>query len=71
WQIRMRGGAPQVRGPAWWDPARRWRTPRPATGTRTDRERPARRAPASGRIVRARTSSARSATSAAGRGIRE
>ncbi|MGO4489644.1 DUF222 domain-containing protein [Microbacterium sp. 2RAF4] len=74
WQIRMRGGVPQVRGPAWWDPARRWRTPRPATGTRSDRGRPGRRAPAAparGRIVRARTSSARSATSAAGRVIRE
>ena len=32
WEIRMRAGVPQVRGPAWWDPARRWRTPRPAAG---------------------------------------
>lgn len=30
WQIRMDGGVPQVRGPAWWDPARRWRRPRGA-----------------------------------------
>ncbi|QDE36201.1 DUF222 domain-containing protein [Microbacterium foliorum] len=28
WEIRMNGGLPQVRGPAWWDPAQRWRTPR-------------------------------------------
>ncbi|MGV2900338.1 hypothetical protein ACNPM4_01575, partial [Microbacterium sp. AGC62] len=31
WEIRMRHGTPHVRGPAWWDPARRWRTPRPPT----------------------------------------
>lgn len=30
WQIRMNAGRPQVRGPAWWDPARRWRNPMPA-----------------------------------------
>ena len=30
WEIRMRGGTPHVRGPAWWDPHQRWRTPRPA-----------------------------------------
>ncbi|KJL31605.1 HNH endonuclease signature motif containing protein [Microbacterium oxydans] len=30
WEIRMGNGTPQVRGPAWWDPARRWRTPQPA-----------------------------------------
>jgi len=28
WEIRMLGGVPQIRGPAWWDPDRRWRTPR-------------------------------------------
>lgn len=27
WEIRMRDGTPQIRGPAWWDPARRWRHP--------------------------------------------
>lgn len=30
WEIRMGDGVPQVRGPAWWDPARRWRRPRGA-----------------------------------------
>ncbi|MFJ2369090.1 DUF222 domain-containing protein [Microbacterium sp. NPDC087665] len=30
WEIRMQNGTPQVRGPAWWDPHRRWRQPRPA-----------------------------------------
>ncbi|MEV4668421.1 HNH endonuclease signature motif containing protein [Microbacterium sp. LWO12-1.2] len=29
WEIRMDNGLPTVRGPAWWDPHRRWRTPRP------------------------------------------
>jgi hypothetical protein len=24
WQIRMRQGVPEVRGPSWWDPRRRW-----------------------------------------------
>ena len=28
WEIRMKGGVPAIRGPAWWDPARRWRVPR-------------------------------------------
>lgn len=28
WEIRMMNGTPQVRGPAWWDPLRHWRTPR-------------------------------------------
>lgn len=28
WEIRMDQGVPQVRGPAWWDPDRLWRTPR-------------------------------------------
>uniref|UniRef100_UPI0004932A37 HNH endonuclease signature motif containing protein n=1 Tax=unclassified Microbacterium TaxID=2609290 RepID=UPI0004932A37 len=31
WEIRMRHGTPHVRGPAWWDPTRRWRTPQPPT----------------------------------------
>ncbi|MEV4667079.1 HNH endonuclease signature motif containing protein [Microbacterium sp. LWO12-1.2] len=31
WEIRMDNGLPTVRGPAWWDPHRRWRTPRPTT----------------------------------------
>jgi hypothetical protein len=31
WEIRMDNGTPTVRGPAWWDPHRRWRTPRPAS----------------------------------------
>ncbi|MFK4761115.1 DUF222 domain-containing protein, partial [Microbacterium sp. ZW T5_45] len=29
WEIRMNHGVPEIRGPGWWDPARRWRTPRP------------------------------------------
>lgn len=29
WEIRMTGGRPQIRGPEWWDPHRRWREPRP------------------------------------------
>ncbi|GGM48038.1 HNH endonuclease signature motif containing protein [Microbacterium saperdae] len=33
WEIRMDNGTPTVRGPAWWDPARRWRTPRPPVTT--------------------------------------
>ncbi|WP_091227790.1 HNH endonuclease signature motif containing protein [Microbacterium sp. 3J1] len=28
WEIRMNDGRPQVRGPRWWDPEQRWRTPR-------------------------------------------
>lgn len=28
WEIRMNEGLPEIRGPAWWDPLRRWRTPR-------------------------------------------
>lgn len=27
WQIRMQDGIPQIRGPAWWDPYCRWRSP--------------------------------------------
>ena len=29
WEIRMTGGVPQIRGPAWWDPDQQWRTPKP------------------------------------------
>lgn len=36
WQIRMREGVPQVRGPAWWDPRQRWRLPAPPTGRGSD-----------------------------------
>ncbi|MBY6062513.1 HNH endonuclease signature motif containing protein [Microbacterium esteraromaticum] len=28
WEIRMNDGRPEIRGPAWWDPSRHWRTPR-------------------------------------------
>ncbi|MGW9628735.1 DUF222 domain-containing protein [Microbacterium sp. NPDC055521] len=28
WEIRMNDGLPEIRGPAWWDPLQRWRTPR-------------------------------------------
>ena len=28
WEIRMNDGLPQVRGPAWWDLAQHWRTPK-------------------------------------------
>ncbi|MFF7291814.1 DUF222 domain-containing protein [Microbacterium sp. NPDC008134] len=31
WNIRMNHGTPEVRGPAWWDPHQKWRTPRPTT----------------------------------------
>lgn len=27
WQIRMRNGKPEIRGPNWWDPYARWRSP--------------------------------------------
>lgn len=30
WRIRMRDGCPEIRGPAWWDPQCRWRSPRQA-----------------------------------------
>ncbi|MFJ4253257.1 DUF222 domain-containing protein [Microbacterium sp. NPDC090003] len=30
WTIRMHHGVPHVRGPAWWDPHQKWRTPQPA-----------------------------------------
>lgn len=32
WQIRMRCGVPEVRGPAWWDPYRAWHRPRSRGG---------------------------------------
>ncbi|MCK2024568.1 HNH endonuclease [Microbacterium sp. kSW2-24] len=35
WTIRMHNGTPHVRGPAWWDPHQKWRTPRPAPRTTT------------------------------------
>ncbi|MFJ4254626.1 DUF222 domain-containing protein [Microbacterium sp. NPDC090003] len=35
WTIRMHHGTPHVRGPAWWDPHQKWRSPRPATRTTT------------------------------------
>ncbi|MFJ4044589.1 DUF222 domain-containing protein [Microbacterium sp. NPDC089987] len=31
WEIRMNGGLPQIRGPAWWDAEQKWRTPRLST----------------------------------------
>jgi hypothetical protein len=31
WEIRMNDGLPQIRGPAWWDPAQHWRTPQLST----------------------------------------
>lgn len=31
WEIRMNSGIPQIRGPAWWDPERRWRAPHRST----------------------------------------
>jgi len=27
----MNSGLPQIRGPAWWDPEQKWRTPRLST----------------------------------------
>ncbi|MFK0403403.1 DUF222 domain-containing protein [Microbacterium sp. NPDC090225] len=35
WHIRMHNGTPEIRGPAWWDPHQKWRTPRPTTRTTT------------------------------------
>jgi hypothetical protein len=35
WDIRMHQGTPHIRGPAWWDPTRQWRTPHPATPSST------------------------------------
>lgn len=40
WEIRMNDGLPQIRGPAWWDPARRWRTPRISARGSIDPARP-------------------------------
>ncbi|WP_217183142.1 HNH endonuclease signature motif containing protein [Streptomyces sp. AC495_CC817] len=34
WEIRMRDGVPEIRGPAWWDPERQWRPPRRPTAPR-------------------------------------
>ncbi|MDR2320609.1 MAG: HNH endonuclease [Microbacterium sp.] len=33
WQIRMRHGVPEIRGPAWWDRTRTWHRPRTRGGT--------------------------------------
>lgn len=30
WDVRMHNGRPHIRGPAWWDPHRRWREPQNA-----------------------------------------
>lgn len=38
WQIRMRNGVPEIRGPSWWDRERRWR-PSAAGEARRRRER--------------------------------
>lgn len=27
WHIRMRHGTPEIRGPGWWDPYAKWRSP--------------------------------------------
>lgn len=35
WQIRMREGVPEIRGPAWWDRARQWRRTGRPTGRPT------------------------------------
>lgn len=35
WEVRMDGGSPKVRGPAWWDPTRRWWDPAPPAVRRT------------------------------------
>ncbi|WP_449406970.1 DUF222 domain-containing protein [Microbacterium maritypicum] len=44
WEIRMHGGVPQVRGPAWWDPDQLWRTPLlSAMRTSARRRRPGKR----------------------------
>ena len=36
WEIRMRHGIPHIRGPAWWDPTRQWRTRRSRGGERRE-----------------------------------
>ncbi|MFJ4164937.1 DUF222 domain-containing protein [Microbacterium sp. NPDC089698] len=33
WQVRMRHGVPEIRGPHWWDPHRGWHRPRTHHGT--------------------------------------
>ncbi|MFJ4165416.1 DUF222 domain-containing protein [Microbacterium sp. NPDC089698] len=33
WQVRMRHGVPEIRGPHWWDPYRGWHRPRTHHGT--------------------------------------
>lgn len=38
WQVRMRAGLPEIRGPAWWDPEQRWR---PAGNARPKARQPA------------------------------
>ncbi|MFS0852738.1 DUF222 domain-containing protein [Microbacterium sp. 179-I 3D4 NHS] len=35
WDIRMQNGIPHLRGPAWWDPHRTWRTPHRPTPSHT------------------------------------
>jgi len=45
WEIRMNDGVPQVRGPAWWDPDQRWRTPRLSSAERVRKARDAQKAP--------------------------
>ncbi len=42
WEIRMTSGLPEIRGPAWWDPERRWRKPQHAQGRRRSRAAPLR-----------------------------
>lgn len=33
WQVRMRKGAPEIRGPGWWDPGGQWRRPQTHAGS--------------------------------------
>ncbi|MER7447719.1 DUF222 domain-containing protein, partial [Microbacterium sp. NPDC097977] len=49
WEIRMNDGVPQVRGPVWWDPDQRWRTPR-LSGSRRVRRAPRSRGSARDRV---------------------
>jgi hypothetical protein len=56
WEIRMMAGTPHVRGPAWWDPTRQWRTPQPPT------PRPTTRRPTTPRPLTPRTTTARPTT---------
>ena len=39
WEIRMNHGLPEVRGPNWWDPDQRWRTPQHSLPADRDRRR--------------------------------